>query len=290
MINHEHNRNTTGATMNDHLKLMRFDKPIGTLLLLWPTLAALWLANAGMPPLKLIIVFTLGVVIMRAAGCIVNDLCDRNIDKGVARTRERPLASGRISVKHALLWLFSLCALALIDVLMLNRLSLYYAVIALALTGIYPLCKRFFAIPQLVLGFTFNFGIIIAFAASQNHVPFVAWLFYVSTLCWTIAYDTPYAMVDRDDDLTQNLKSSAILFGRFDTLWVGIFQLITWAGWVRVGIIQHRTPAYWIAMTVIAALFIYQQQLIKDRQKPLCFKAFLNNQWVGLVLFLGVFL
>lgn len=271
-------------------QLMRFDKPIGTLLLLWPTLSALWLAAKGLPPWPILIIFTLGVILMRALGCILNDLADRDIDIHVARTRTRPLADGRLSAKQALTLAMVLALAALSLALCLNWFSLCLAFIAAVLTAAYPLCKRFFAVPQLVLGITFNFGILMAYSQLQNQLPQQAWLLYFSALIWTVAYDTAYAMADRPDDLKLGLHSSAIFFSRFDRLAIAICQGLCLLGLAWLGISASLSWPYWLAWLAQGSFFAYQQQLIKKRVPTNCFRAFLNNQWVGLALWLGCML
>lgn len=269
-------------------RLMRFDKPIGTLLLLWPTLAALWLANQGQPPWTLLIIFVVGIIIMRAAGCVINDIWDRDIDGQVKRTQARPLASGELTLREALICLVILATVALMLALCLNPLSWALACVGALLTVIYPLCKRFFACPQWVLGLTFNWGIIMAFSASINHVPALAWWLYFSTMFWTIAYDTMYAMVDRDDDIKQQLHSSAILFGQYDCMAIGICQLLCFCGFAALLWLYTSHIASTLALIVIAILMLRQQWLIKSRQRHTCFQAFLNNQWIGLVLLIAI--
>lgn len=268
-------------------RLMRLDKPIGTWLLLWPTLWALWIASNGLPSTKLLLIFIIGVFITRSAGCLINDLWDKDIDGRVKRTATRPLANQQISTRTALLLLSSLAAVALGLVLLLNPLCLYIALALIVLIVLYPACKRFFPIPQLVLGLIFN-GVLMAFAAVQNHLPWQSWLLFVVANLWTLGYDTAYAMVDRDDDITLGLKSSAITFGHYDRLAIAICQAGVLIGLIVLASLQQwRWPIY-LALLIVSALFGYQQWLMRLRQREACFQAFKNNFWVGLVLWLGL--
>ena len=267
---------------------MRFDRPVGSLLLLWPTLAALWVAAEGMPPAALIAVFTLGVFIMRAAGCVINDLADRRFDPLVARTRNRPLATGAISVRGALGLFAGLCLAALALLAWLNAAARWLAVAGLAISVLYPFTKRWTHLPQVVLGAAFSWGIVMAFAAVRGEVPAVGWLFFVASLLWIVAYDTLYAMVDREDDLKAGIKSTAILFGAADRLMVGVLQAGAWFGFALLGWRSGFGAAYGVGLALMAALFAYQQALIRQRDRDRCFRAFLNNTWVGFALFAGV--
>ena len=267
---------------------MRFDRPVGSLLLLWPTLAALWLAAEGAPPAGLIVVFTLGVFIMRAAGCVINDLADRRFDPLVARTRDRPLATGAISVRGALGLFAGLCLAALALLAWLNAASRWLAVAGLAISLLYPFTKRWTHLPQVVLGVAFSWGIVMAFAAVTGGVPAAGWLFFVASLMWIVAYDTLYAMVDREDDLKAGIKSAAILFGAADRLLVGILQAGALLGFALLGWRCGFGAAYGVGLALIFALLVYQQVLIRERRRDRCFKAFLNNVWVGFVLFAAV--
>lgn len=270
------------------LALMRFDRPVGSLLLLWPTLAALWVAAKGVPPVALIAVFTLGVFIMRAAGCVINDLADRRFDPLVARTRNRPLATGAISVRGALVLFAGLCLAALALLAWLNAAARWLAVAGLAISVLYPFTKRWTHLPQVVLGAAFSWGIVMAFAAVSGGVPATGWLFFVASLLWIVAYDTLYAMVDREDDLKAGIKSTAILFGAQDRLMVGVLQAGAWFGFALLGWRSGFGAAYGAGLAVIVALFVYQQALIRERDRDQCFRAFLNNTWVGFVLFAAV--
>ena len=267
---------------------MRFDRPVGSLLLLWPTLAALWVAAEGLPPPSLIVVFTLGVFIMRAAGCVINDLADRRLDPLVARTRNRPLATGAVSVRGALGLFAGLCFAALVLLAWLNAAARWLALAGLAVAMLYPFMKRWTHLPQMVLGVAFSWGIVMAFAAVRGEVPQTGWLLFVASLLWIVAYDTLYAMVDREDDLKAGIKSTAILFGAADRWMVGVLQAGAWLGFALLGWRCGFGTAYAIGLAVIAALFAYQQVLIRARDRDRCFKAFLNNVWVGFALFAAV--
>ena len=272
-------------TWRPWLSLMRFDRPVGSLLLLWPTLAALWMAAEGVPPVELIVVFTLGVFIMRAAGCVINDLADRRLDPLVARTRNRPLATGAVSVRGAFALFAGLCLAALALLAWLNALTRWLAVAGLAISVLYPFMKRWTHLPQVVLGAAFSWGIVMAFAAVSGEVPAAGWLFFVASLLWIVAYDTLYAMVDREDDLKAGIKSTAILFGAADRLMVGVLQAGAWFGFALLGWRAGFGAAYGVGLAVMGALFVYQQALIRQRERDRCFRAFLNNTWVGFALF-----
>jgi 4-hydroxybenzoate polyprenyltransferase len=269
-------------------KLMRLDKPIGILLLLWPTLWGLWISSGGRPHWFILWVFMLGTVLMRSAGCVINDYADRDIDPHVARTRGRPLAAGLVSRKEALLLAGGLSLIAFALILPLDRLVILLSVPAVLLAASYPYTKRFFAIPQAYLGIAFGFGIPMAYAAHTGTVPPMAWLLLAANMFWSIAYDTQYAMVDREDDLKIGIKTSAITFGRFDVLAVmacyGIMLgLLAFAG-TRLGM----GWIYYGSLAVAAALMAYHYQLIKNRERDKCFQAFLHNNWVGAAIFAGI--
>ena len=269
-------------------RLMRIDKPIGTLLLLWPTLWALWLADMAIPPLSVLLVFVAGVFVMRAAGCVINDFADRKVDGHVERTKHRPLASGAVTSREAKLLFAVLALVAFALVLTMNLMTILLSVVGLALAWVYPFMKRYTHLPQVVLGAAFGWSIPMAWAAVSESLPLVCWLVFFANICWTVAYDTLYAMVDRDDDLKIGVKSTAILFGRFDKLIIGLLQLATLLLMAWVGMLLQLNAAFYWTLMLAAALFVYQQKLIARRERPACFKAFLNNNYVGLVLFLGV--
>ncbi|WP_459177461.1 4-hydroxybenzoate octaprenyltransferase [Ewingella americana] len=272
----------------DYCRLMRIDKPIGSLLLLWPTLWALWLSGGGMPSLKIMLVFVLGVFFMRAAGCVVNDYADRKFDGHVRRTANRPLPSGAISSKQAKILFVGLVLASFLLVLTLNRMTILLSLAALALAWVYPFVKRVSNLPQVVLGAAFGWAIPMAYAAVSEAVPLSCWLLFAANICWTVAYDTQYAMVDRDDDLKIGIKSTAILFGRFDNLINGILQLIMLMLMAAVGYLSHLgAPFYW-SLLLAAALFAHQHKLTAKRDRDACFLAFRQNNYVGLVLFLGI--
>ena len=270
-------------------QLARLDRPIGSLLLLWPTWWALWLAARGWPGLHLFAVFTLGVLLMRAAGCAINDFADRNIDGHVKRTAQRPLATGQVTPAGALALFAGLCLAAFALVLTTNKLTILLSLPAVVLAFCYPFAKRYTHLPQVVLGAAFSMGIPMAFAASTNEVPPQAWLLYTANLLWTVAYDTFYAMVDRDDDVKIGVKSTAVLFGELDRAMTGALQLLVLFALLLVGQRFDLGAAYFAGLVVAAALFGYQQWLIRERQRDACFRAFLNNNWVGAAVFFGIF-
>lgn len=276
--------------LQSYLQLMRVDRPIGTLLLLWPTLWALWLAAGGFPQWHLLLIFVVGVVLMRAAGCVINDYADRKVDGHVRRTAQRPLATGAVSAREALLLFGALCSTAFVLVLFTNRLTILLAFVAVALAATYPFMKRYTHLPQVVLGAAFGWSIPMAFAAQSGEVPRAAWLLFSANLLWTIAYDTFYAMVDREDDLKIGVKSTAILFGDDDRLATASLQVLTVLTLMFVGV-QFKL-AYWFYVSLIgvAVLFVHQQWLIRERRPDLCFKAFLDNNRVGALIFAGIFL
>lgn len=269
-------------------KLMRLDKPIGILLLLWPTLWGLWFAAGGLPPPDVLLIFFTGTVLMRCAGCVVNDYADRNFDPHVERTRDRPLAAGVIRPAEALVLAAVLMLIAFGLVLLLTPPTIKLAVVAASIAVIYPYVKRVFPLPQVWLGIAFGFGIPMAYAELWHALPRVAWLLLVANVFWAIAYDTAYAMVDRDDDLRIGVKSSAILFGRYDVAGVmtahGVFiGLMAWIGWW-----QMRDVLYFAGLAAAVVLVLHQYRLIRGRTREGCFKAFLNNNWVGCVIFIGL--
>ncbi|MDP3357344.1 MAG: 4-hydroxybenzoate octaprenyltransferase [Polaromonas sp.] len=271
-----------------YLELIRWDRPAGWLLLLWPTLSALWVASHGFPGWHLIAVFTLGTILMRSAGCCVNDVADRDFDRHVKRTAQRPVTRGAVSVKEALLLGAVLALLAFGLVLTTNKTTILWSFAALAIALIYPYAKRFVSMPQAVLGVAFSFGIPMAFAAVQARVPALAWLLLLGNLFWVIAYDTEYAMVDRDDDLKIGMKTSAITLGRFDVAAVFVsylFYLLIWA----VALMDIAQPAiYLIAILVALAQALWHVWLIRKREREDCFRAFRLNHWLGFTLFAGI--
>lgn len=273
-----------------YCRLMRINNPIGALLLLWPTLWALWLAAGKVPDTKIVIIFVLGVFLMRAAGCVVNDYADRHIDGHVKRTAYRPLPCGKISEKECKILFAVLITLSFGLVLTLNRMTIWLSLAALALAWIYPFMKRITHLPQVVLGIAFGWSIPMGFAAVSESLPLICWLLLLANICWTVAYDTQYAMVDRHDDLKIGVKSTAVLFGQHDKWIIGLLQLITLLLLLVVGYLAKLTETYYWSILLVGALFIHQQALITHRQQDQCFRAFLNNNYVGLVLFLGIFL
>ncbi len=269
--------------------LMRLNRPIGILLLLWPTLWALWIAAEGMPPLKILVVFVLGVVLMRSAGCVINDYADREFDPKVRRTRDRPIAAGRVSPREALVLFAVLCLLAFALVLTLDPLTIRLSLVAVALAAVYPFMKRYTYLPQVVLGMAFGWAIPMAFSAVTGEVPKVAWLLYVINVVWSVVYDTMYAMADREDDLQAGVKSTAILFGEADRLIIGILQGLMVAGLALLGRDLDLGWPWWLALAVVVALFAQEQFMIRDRSPSRCFQAFLHNNWVGMTIFVGIF-
>ncbi len=267
---------------------MRMDRPIGTLLLLWPTLWALWLAAKGIPSIKNLVIFVLGVIVMRAAGCVINDFADRKIDGKVARTKERPLATGAVSSKEAIGLFVTLCLTAFGLVLMTDPLTIKLSIGGLALAFCYPFMKRHTHLPQVVLGAAFAWGIPMAYAAEAGELNRHMWVIYLAVVLWTVAYDTFYAMVDRDDDLKIGVKSTAILFGEQDRLITGALQVLTIYALVLVGNRFELGSLYYLGLAVATGLFVYQQWLIRFRAREACFKAFLNNNWVGMAVFVGI--
>jgi len=268
-------------------RLMRVDRPVGTLLLLWPTLAALWIAAEGQPPLGILAAFVLGTFLARSAGCVINDIADKDVDGRVERTRERPLATGEVSVNEALALLAILGGLCLVVVLTLNVVTRYLAVVGALVAAVYPFLKRWTHWPQAALGIAFSWGIPMAFTAVTGTTSVTAWLLFAASALWIVAYDTLYAMVDRDDDRRIGVKSTAILFGDADRLVVGLLQvgttvLLVWLG-VRAGFVH----GWYAGVAAAAALFVFQQILIRDREREACFRAFGNNVWVGFALFVG---
>ncbi|MBE2898553.1 4-hydroxybenzoate octaprenyltransferase [Pasteurellaceae bacterium 20609_3] len=274
--------------LSAYARLMRIDRPIGTLLLLWPTLWALVLASRGLPEGKLLVVFTLGVFLMRAAGCVINDYADRNFDGSVKRTALRPLATGEVTAREAK-WLFvALSLLAFLLVLTLNRYAIGLSFIAIALAFIYPFMKRYTHLPQFVLGAAFGWSIPMAYAAVSNALPLACWLLFIANILWTVAYDTQYAMVDRDDDLRIGVKSTAILFAQYDNKIIAALQAGTVALFIAIGALTELHWLFYVLLILPTALFIYQARLTHNRERMACFNAFLNNNYVGLTFFLAI--
>jgi 4-hydroxybenzoate polyprenyltransferase len=273
-----------------YFRLIRLDKPIGTVLLLWPTLCALWLAQQGVPDWRLLLIFTLGTFLMRSAGCAINDYADQDIDKFVKRTADRPITSGRISGKEALAVAGVLTVLAFCLILPLNALTKQLSVAAVIIAGTYPYFKRFFAIPQAYLGIAFGFGIPMGFAAITDSVPVVAWLLLLGNVFWAVAYDTEYAMVDRDDDLKIGIKTSAITFGRYDVAIVMLCYAVFLLLWLACG--WYLGLRYWFVagLLVAAGCAVYHYTLIRARERMPCFAAFRHNNWLGAAVFAGVVL
>ena len=268
--------------------LMRVHQPIGTLLLLWPTLWALWIAGAGKPDAAVVLVFVAGTFVMRSAGCVINDFADRRIDPHVRRTMNRPIASGKVSPREALGLFSALSLVAFALVLTLNGLAVVYAFAGAALAASYPFMKRWTHLPQIHLGVAFGWGIPMAFAALTGEVPLLAWLLLTGVVAWAVAYDTMYAMVDRDDDLYIGVKSTAVLFGDADRVFVGVSQIAVLAVLILAGRQAGLGVVYGGAVALGAGLFLYQQHLIREREPAACFRAFLNNNWFGLVVFAGI--
>ncbi len=273
-----------------YLSLIRWDRPAGSYLLLWPTLSALWIAANGFPGWHLLIVFVLGTFLMRSAGCAVNDVADRNFDKHVKRTAGRPVTSGAVSAKEALVLGAALAFIAFLLVLTTNAATTAWSVAALAVSIFYPFTKRFFSMPQAVLGVAFSFGIPMAFAAVQGEVPALAWWLLLGNLCWVIAYDTEYAMVDRDDDLKIGIRTSAITLGRFDVAGVMGFYALFIAVWAAVGAQQGLGWPYFGGLAVAAGIAAWHYTLIRARSRDGCFRAFRLNHWLGFAVFVGVVL
>lgn len=274
----------------DYARLMRLDKPVGILLLLWPTLWALWIAAKGFPDPLVLFVFVSGVVLMRSAGCVINDYADRKFDPYVARTRKRPVAAGRVAPREALGLFAVLAILAFLLVLLMNRLTIWLSVAGVILAATYPFSKRYTYLPQVHLGFAFGWAVPMAFAAQTGVIPKVGWLLLVANVLWSVAYDTMYAMVDRADDLKIGVKSTAILFGDADRLIIGMIQSLMLVTLLLVGKEVQLAWPYYLGLTAAAGLGLYHQWLLKDRDPTLCFKAFLNNAWLGGCIFAGIML
>jgi len=271
-----------------YIQLMRLDRPIGILLLLWPTLSALWIAAGGIPDVVVLIVFILGVIIMRSAGCVINDYADRDVDGLVARTVDRPLVTGTLKPSDALRLFAGLGLVAFVLVLQLNMLTILMSLVGLFLAATYPFMKRYTYLPQVYLGAAFGWAIPMAFAAQTNTVPTIAWLLFLANILWATGYDTFYAMADRDDDLLAGVKSTAILFGDDDKVIIGILQLSFLVVMVLVGNQLEMSWSYYLGIIIALALSIYQQIITEDRDAAQCMHAFLNNNWVGAALFAGI--
>lgn len=276
-------------TRFDHYRaLMRMDKPIGTWLLAWPTFWALLIAGAGDPSVRLVAVFAAGVFLMRSAGCVINDFADRHYDGHVERTRNRPLATGAVTASEALILFAILVILAFMLVLTLNTLTILLSFVAVALAIAYPFTKRITHLPQFVLGAAFSMAIPMAFAAESNQLPFVCWVLFIANTLWTVAYDTQYAMVDRDDDLRTGIKSTAVLFGKYDIAIIGLLQTGTLLLLAMVGWLIQATFLFWIALFVMAGFFAWQLWHIRDRNRDACFRAFRQNHYAGMVIAIGL--
>ena len=271
-----------------YLKLVRMDKPIGSLLLLWPTLNALWIDSGGRPAPSLLVIFILGTLLMRSAGCAINDYADRDFDRHVKRTVDRPLTSGKIRAWEAVAIAVGLAIVSFLLILPLNGLTKWLSVVAVFVAGTYPFLKRFFAIPQAYLGIAFGWGIPMAFAAIQNTVPLIAWVMLAANVFWSVAYDTAYAMVDRDDDLKIGMRTSAITFGRYDVLAIMLCYAAVFAIYAWIGLTQQFGPVYWLGWAAAVGCAVYHYTLIKDRDRMKCFAAFRHNNWLGGALFVGI--
>jgi 4-hydroxybenzoate polyprenyltransferase len=280
--------NTTWSILGHYVQLTRINRPIGIYLVLWPTLWSLWLAAKGAPDIKNLVIFILGCIFMRSAGCIINDFADRNFDGHVERTRNRPLATGAISNLEALSLFGFLCFLSFLLVLFTNGLTIKLAFAGLALALSYPFMKRYTHLPQVVLGAAFGWAIPMAFAAQSGSVPLETWLVFTAALIWTVVYDTFYAMVDRDDDIKIGIKSTAVLFGENDRIITGTLQVLALLALILVGKRFGLGWFYYLSLVGAAGLFAYQQYLIRNRNRDACFAAFLNNNWVGMVVFIGI--
>ncbi len=276
------------AQLGHYIQLMRLDRPIGIWLLLWPTLWGLWISSQGSPDPRVFTVFVLGAVIMRSAGCVINDFADRNLDSKVSRTRERPLAAGTVAPVEAIVLFLALCMIALGLVLTLNRMTQLLAVGAVVLTVVYPFCKRFFTAPQLVLGIAFAWALPMAFAAQTGEIPRLAWLMSLTVVVWALVYDTMYAMADRADDLEVGIRSTAILFGQADVFVISVLQLVMLFALLLVGEVAMLGVWYRLSVLFSALFMLYQFVLIRKRDPQNCFRAFLNNRHIGATIFAGI--
>ena len=273
---------------NPYVRLMRLDKPIGNFLLLWPTLWALWLAGEGHPDPFIVFVFVVGVFLMRAAGCVINDYADRKVDGQVKRTANRPLTTGELNEKQALKLFFSLVITSFLLVLTMNWQTIALSVVALFLAALYPFMKRYTHLPQVFLGAAFGWAIPMAFMAQTESIPLAAWLLFIANICWVMAYDTMYAMVDRDDDLKIGIKSTAILFGKLDRFWIGMFQFLFLNILYWIGLSYQLGNHYFLGLLIATGIAVYHQVLISQRQRDDCFKAFLHNNALGAIVFIGL--
>jgi|TARA_A100001391_G_scaffold165745_1_gene125693 4-hydroxybenzoate polyprenyltransferase len=271
-----------------YIQLMRLDRPIGILLLLWPTLSALWIAAEGLPDITVLVVFILGVILMRSAGCAINDFADREIDGSVWRTQNRPLATGELTARQAIYVFIGMALVAFILVSLLNTLTIWLSLGGVFLAATYPFMKRYTYFPQIYLGMAFGWAIPMAFAAQTNSVPVMAWLLFLANIIWTTMYDTFYAMADREDDLLAGVKSTAVLFGDDDLIIQGMMQVAYIFVMVLIGVQLEMSFIFYLGLCVAGGLFAYQQFLAKDRQPQRCLQAFLNNNWVGLAIFLSL--
>lgn len=271
-----------------YIQLMRLDRPIGILLLLWPTLSALWIAAEGLPDITVLVVFILGVILMRSAGCAINDFADREIDGSVWRTQNRPLATGELTARQAVYVFIGMALVAFILVSLLNSLTIWLSLGGVFLAATYPFMKRYTYFPQIYLGMAFGWAIPMAFAAQTNTVPVMAWLLFLANIIWTTMYDTFYAMADREDDLLAGVKSTAVLFGDDDLVIQGIMQVAYIVVMVLVGLQLEMGFIFYLGLFLASGLFVYQQFLAKDRQPQRCLQAFLNNNWVGLIIFVSL--
>ncbi|KAF3978270.1 MAG: 4-hydroxybenzoate octaprenyltransferase [Methylococcales symbiont of Iophon sp. n. MRB-2018] len=274
--------------LQQYYLLARFDKPIGILILLWPALWALWVASDGKPDLFVLFIICSGVVLMRAAGCVINDYADREFDPKIERTKQRPIAIGKVSPKEALILFVVLCLVALMMVLQLNRMTVMLSFIAVFLAASYPFMKRYTQLPQAYLGIAFGFAVPMSFSAQTNTIPMVAWIMYLAVMLWALVYDTMYAMCDKEDDLKIGVKSTAILFGEKDREIMGVLQIVITVLLIIVGLIQQLGLFYYSGIAIASGLSIYQQKLIFHREKSLCFKAFLNSNYFGMAVFIGL--
>lgn len=271
-----------------YARLARLDRPIGNFLLLWPMLWALWIAAEGLPDLGVLVVFILGVLVMRAAGCVINDFADRHIDGHVKRTTQRPLATGAVTAKEALVLFVVLCMVAFALVLTMNTLTIQLSVVGVILAATYPFMKRYTYLPQVHLGAAFGWAVPMAFAAQTGALPPIAWLLFLAAVLWATIYDTEYAMVDRDDDLKIGVKSTAILFGDADRLIIGILQALMTVALIAIGARAGLGPVYLAGVALATLLFVHQQWMIRDRERGACFRAFLNNNIYGGIVFAGI--